>query len=138
VKRHREKFGRKQEAAIIGLLTMPTIDEAAKRAGISGPTLWRWLQEPNFQAEHRKARRRALDQATAQLQQASGAAVKALVEIIEDTKAPSSSRVMAARAVLEMGSKALELGELEARVESLERAAEQHVGNTAGPIRVIR
>lgn len=122
MKGHGAKFGRKQEAAIIGLLNMPTIEEAAKHAGISGPTLWRWLQDPEFQAEYRKARRHVLGQATAQLQQAAGAAVKALKEIIEDAKASTSARVMAARTVLEMGLKAIEVEEIEVRLAAVEQA----------------
>jgi transcriptional regulator with XRE-family HTH domain len=137
MKGHGAKFGRKQEAAIAALLSQPTIEEAAKRTGISGPTLWRWLQEPAFQGEYRKARRQALGQATAQLQQASGAAVRALKEIIENKNAPSSSRVMAARTVLEMGIKAIELEDVEARLAAIEAAME---GKTAGttPIRNAR
>jgi DNA-binding MurR/RpiR family transcriptional regulator len=121
-KGHGAKYDRQQEAAIIGLLTKPSIDAAAKHAGISGPTLWRWLQEPGFQAEYRKARRHALGQATAQLQQASSAAVGALKEIIEDKEAPSSARVTAARTVLEVAVKAIEVEDLEVRVQALERS----------------
>lgn len=123
MKGHGEKFDRKFEAAIVALLAEPTIQAAAKAAGISYTSLWRWLQEPEFQEEYRKARRHALGQATAQLQQASSAAVKALKEIVEDTKAPSSSRVMAARAVLEMGFKGIELEDLEARLAAIEQLA---------------
>lgn len=121
---HGAKFGRKQEAAITGLLTLPTIDDAANYAGISGPTLWRWLQDPTFQTQYRRARRHALGQATAQLQQASSAAVGALRAIVEDSKASSSARVMAARTVLEMALKAVEVEDLEERIAKLERAAE--------------
>lgn len=120
MKGHGAKFDRKQEAAILGLLTMPTIDQAAQHAGISGPTLWRWLQDPAFQCEYRKARRDALGQATAQLQQASGAAVKALTEIVQDKDAPSSARVMAARTVLEMGLKAVDLEDVQQRLDAIE------------------
>src|ERR1044071_3708787 len=101
MKGHGAKFGRQQEAAIVGLLTQSTIEEAAKSAGISTVTLWRWLQDSGFQNEYRRARRQAMGQAAAQLQQASSAAVGALREIVEDDKAPSSSRVIAARVILE-------------------------------------
>jgi hypothetical protein len=136
-KGHGAKFDRQQEAAIVGLLTQPTIESAAKHAGISGPTLWRWLQEPEFQAAYRQARRQALGQATAQLQQASTAAVKALRQIIENPKAPPSSRVAAAKTVLELGLKAVEVEEIEARLAAIEQAME---GKTAGatPIRSAR
>ena len=119
---HGSKFPRKQESAIIALLEQPTIQEAAAVAGVSYTTLWRWLQDPTFQGQYRKARRDAFGQATAQLQQASSAAVKALKEIIDDGEAPSSARVMAARTVLEMGLKAIEVEEIEARLIAVEQA----------------
>ena len=126
MKGHGEKFTRRMETAIVGLLTQPTLDEAAKHAGVSGPTLWRWMQEPSFQMEYRKARRQAMGQAVAQLQQASSAAVKALREIIQNSDVTASARVTAARTVLEIGLKAIELEDLESRVEELERMADQN------------
>jgi molybdenum-dependent DNA-binding transcriptional regulator ModE len=137
VKGHGEKFSRRMEAAIVALLEQPSIPEAAKAAGISYTSLWRWLQDPEFQAEYRNARRQALGQATAQLQQASGAAVKALKQIIEDRESPSSARVMAARTILEMGLKAIELEEIEARLAAVEQAVNSKAEG-ATPIRNAR
>jgi hypothetical protein len=134
---HGEKFTRKMEAAIIALMVEPTIPAAAKAAGVSYTSLWRWLQDPAFQIEYRKARRLALGQATAQLQQAASAAVKALKEIVEDTKAPASSRVMAARTVLEMGMKAIELEDMETRLAAVEQAVKSENDRTT-PIRNAR
>ena len=45
MKGHGEKFTRQKEAAIIGLLTQPTLDDAAKFANVSSVTLWRWLKD---------------------------------------------------------------------------------------------
>jgi hypothetical protein len=129
MKGHGAKFPRRMETAIVGLLTQATLEEAAKHAGISTPTLWRWLQEPSFQTEYRKARRQAMGQAAAQLQQVSSVAVKALKEVIQDSGVTASARVTAARTVLEIGLKAIELEELESRVEELERMATRNQGN---------
>src|SRR5580704_487124 len=49
-------------------------EEAARAVGIGARTLLRWLQMPEFQAAYLQARREAFGQATARLQQASGAA----------------------------------------------------------------
>ena len=121
MKGHGSKFGRKQEAAIVGLLTAPTMEEAARSAGISGPTLWRWLQDPAFQAEYRKARRQAVEHATAQLQQLSSAAATALREVVEDTQAPHSARVAAARVIFEMAQRGVEIEDLAERIAALEQ-----------------
>jgi hypothetical protein len=121
IKGHGEKFTRQKESAIIGLLTEPTLDEAAKYAHVSSTTLWRWQQDPVFQAEYREARRQATARALAKLQQASFTAVKTLQEIMEDPKASASARVAAARTVLEMGLRSTEVEERDSHLSALER-----------------
>ena len=109
-----------QEKALVGLLTKPKMVDAAKVAGVSVVTLNRWLKEPTFKAAYMEARRESVSQAVAQLQQAGGRAVAVLVEIMEDTEAPTSSRVAAAGKVLDTSIKAVELDDLAARIKALE------------------
>ena len=78
---------------------------------------------PEFQTAYRQARREAFGQATARLQQASGAAVSTLLKIMVDQNAPHSTRVRAADCVLDRAGKAIEIENIEARVSELERAA---------------
>ena len=125
MKGHGEKFTRQKEAAIIGLLTKPTLDRAAKFANISSTTLWRLQQDPGFQAELRKARRQSMERSVAQLQQASLTAVKTLQEIMQDRKASASARVMAARTVLEMGLRATEVDDVGDRLAAVKRVIEE-------------
>jgi len=122
--RHGEKFGRKKEEAIAALLSQRSVEDAARVAGISTKTLLRWLQMPEFQTAYRQARRDAFGQATARLQQASGAAVATLLKIMVDVNAPHSTRVRTADCVLDRAGKAIEIEDIEARVSELERAAE--------------
>jgi hypothetical protein len=93
-------------------------------AGVGTRTLVRWLQVPEFKAAYHKARREAFGQATARLQQASGAAVSTILKIMLDQNAPVSSRLRAAVSVVDHAAKAIEIEEIEARVSELERAAE--------------
>jgi len=79
--------------AIAALLTQRNIEEAAKSIGIGTQTLLRWLKIPEFDKAYREARRAAYSQATARLQQATGAAVSTLLKIMVDTNAPPSTRV---------------------------------------------
>ncbi len=51
---------KQEEAAISALLSEPTIEAAATRAGIGGSTLRRWLTEPEFKARYRAARRQVV------------------------------------------------------------------------------
>jgi hypothetical protein len=117
---HGEKLSRKQEAAIIALLSEPTIEKAAAKAGIAKPTLWRWLQIESFQTAYREARREAVSQAIGALQRASGEAVEALREIMQDKEAPATARVSAARSILEFAIKGVEIEDILVRLEALE------------------
>jgi len=119
---HGAKFGRKKEEAIAALLTQPSIEQAARVAGIGSKTLLRWLKLPEFQAAYREARRAGFGQATARLQQASGAAASVLLKMMVDQNSPASSRVGAAQAVLDRAAKAIEIEDIEVRVTELERS----------------
>ena len=121
---HGTKFGRKKEAAVAALLTQRNIEEAAHAAGIGKQTLLRWLKLPEFQAAYREARRAAVSQSNARLQQASSAAVSTLLKIMVDPSAPASARVRAADRILERGKQGLETEDLEVRLTALEQAAE--------------
>jgi transposase-like protein len=118
------KFSRKKEEAIVALLTQRNIEEAAKSIGIGTQTLLRWLKIPEFDKAYREARRAAYGQATARLQQATGAAVSTLLKIMVDTNAPPSTRVRAADSVLDHAKQAIEIEDVEVRVAALEQAAE--------------
>jgi hypothetical protein len=117
------KFGRKQEAAIVALLTQRTVDEAARAAGIGTRTLLRWLQVPEFQKAYREARRGAVGQAIARLQQATSAAATTLLKTMIDPATPASVKVRAAEAIFQHAVKAIEIEDIGARVEELERNA---------------
>lgn len=98
---HGQKWERKKEAAIAALLCCPTIIEAAKRAGVSEPTLHRWMRREDFKSEYQAARAQTLEVASQWLQRGTLSAVQVLQEIAGDKEAPSASRVMAARSFLE-------------------------------------
>jgi len=121
---HGEKKSRKKEMAVIALLTEPSIPKAAARVGISEATLWRWMQDDDFQELYREAKRRAVGQAIARIQQATTLAVDTLEAVMTNKKAPAMAKVLAAKTVLETAIKAVEIEELEARIEALERSAE--------------
>jgi len=96
------------------------MSEAAGAAGIGDVTLWRWMQIPEFKEQYRLARREAVSQAVGHLQGACSVAVVALKDIAQDVACPASARVSAARTVLELAIKGIELEDLAARVEELE------------------
>jgi len=126
---HGAKLGRKQEEAIAALLTQPRVEDAARTVGVAVRTLYRWMREPEFAARCKEARRAAFGQCTARLQQMSAAAVSTLGKIMVDANAPAASRVRAASCILERAAQAIEIEEIETRLDALESAAEDSQGN---------
>ena len=117
---------RRQDQAIVALLENPTLDKAAAVLGVSGVTLWRWMQKPAFLEAYRRARREAFSQSVARLQHASNAAVGTLLRVMTDREAPSASRVRAADVVLQTALRGMEMEDLEARLDRLEQLAERN------------
>lgn len=115
------KLSRKQDLAIAALLTCPTLQAAAQQCGLSETTLWRWLKhDPGFQTAYRDARRELVRVALGAVQAACSDAVETLRSVMQDGNAPASARVAAARTVLDMSLKGVEVEDHEARVVALE------------------
>jgi transposase-like protein len=123
---HGTKFGRKKEEAIAALLSHRSIDEAARAIGINANTLLRWLEIPEFGEAYRKARREAVHQAVARLQQATGAAGVTVLKLMTDPNVPAAVRLRAAECVFAHALKGIELEDVEARLAELERAADEN------------
>ncbi len=114
-----------QERAIIALLNEQTISRAAAAAEVGQRTLYRWLRKPEFSRAYRQARREAFGQAIALTQRYAPLAVNTLAQVMMDDSAPTSSKVAAATTILRFGREGIELDDLAARLEALERAAPQ-------------
>jgi len=125
MKGHGSKIGRKQDDAIVALLTQRNNEEAARAADISVSTLLRWMNQPAFDKAFRDAKRNAFAQAIARLHHLSSAAVSTLGRIMLDPETPASTRVRAADSILDHTIKAIEIEDIEARVSDLERAADK-------------
>jgi hypothetical protein len=119
---HGSKFSRRKEEAIAALLTQRNVEEAARVAGIGSQTLIRWLKIPEFQTAYREARRAAVSQSDARLQQASSAAVSTLLKIMVDASAPASARVRAADRILERAKHGINDEDVQVRLAALEQA----------------
>ena len=115
---------RQREQLIAALLQHPSVEKAAASIGISPVTAWRISKTIEFKKEYRRVRREAFSQSVARLQHASGAAVSTLLKVMVDNTAPPASRVRAADCVLDHATKAIELEDIEARVDEMEQAIE--------------
>jgi hypothetical protein len=106
-------------------LTQRSIEEAARIAQISERTLYRWLKDSRFDGAYREARRLAFQQSVSRLQQASSACVTTLLKLAVDATTPPAVRARSAYFVLHLGTRALEVDDIDHRVCELERAAAQ-------------
>jgi len=121
---HGAKFARKQEEAIAALLSHRSIEDAARAINVAPRTMLRWLQVPEFRAAYLKARREAVGQSIARMQQATGAATITVLKLMTDPNAPAAVRLRAAECVFTHAIKGIELEDIETRLTELERAAE--------------
>lgn len=122
------KLSGKKEAAILALLSQRNVAEAARTAGVTERTLYRWQKDPDFDAAYRQARRTVYSQSMARLQQMSNSAVTILGIVMLDGNAPPASRLRAADAVLNHAGKSVEqehLEDLHARITEVERRVAQ-------------
>ena len=121
---HGAKFSRKKEEAIAALLSHRSVEDAARAVDLNANTLLRWLQMPEFVKEYRKARREAVHQSVARMQQATGAAATTVLKLMTDPNIPAAVRLRAAECVFDRAFKGVELEDIEARVSELERTME--------------
>ncbi len=111
----------RQHRAVQSLITGTSISDAAKQANIHERTLYRWLQEEQFQSAVRRARQLSLTQLATHLQHMAGRAAGTLDEIMEDKNATSASRVSAARYTMDMFYKAATLEDIMERLMTIEK-----------------
>jgi hypothetical protein len=120
---HGAKFGRKQEEAIAALLSHRSIEDAAQAINVAPRTLLRWLQVPEFRDGYLKARREAVGQSIARMQQATGAAAITVLKLMTDPNVPAAVKLRAAECVFAHAIKGIELEDIETRLAELERNA---------------
>jgi len=114
-----KKMLRKKEKAIACLITQPTITLAAQEAGISQSTMFRWLNDSEFQADFRKAKKEIVGHALTQVQRSVTKAVETLLDVMGNGVV-ESAKVSAAKTILELAIRAVEIEDLEERLEALE------------------
>ena len=79
-----------------------------------------------------RARKEAYSQAVGVSQKYAAMAVATLVRVMNDPAAPASAKVSAGVALMKIAKEGVELNDLAARVDGLERSARGEVGQSAG------
>jgi hypothetical protein len=120
---------RKQDEFVQALLTNKSVDAAAEAVKIGRATAFRWLRDPIIAERLREARRDAWGRAMAQLQEAGPEAVEALRLALREAE-NEATRVNAAKIILELGLRAVELNDIGERLVKLEQLTKN---NWKGP-----
>jgi hypothetical protein len=131
---HGDKLSRKQEAALVALLSEPTVRKAAAVVGVNEKTLREWMQDPGFAAAWRKARRKAFEAAIGRLQKL---AERAAVTLGKNLKAAKEAdQIRAAALILKLALEGVKVEDLALQVEQLRaemEAMQSHGDGGTGP-----
>lgn len=109
---------------LIALASGDPVAEAASKAKMSERTAFRRLQEPDFQRQLSQLRGQMQTQAMGMLARIASDAARTLENLMGDDS-PPTVRLGAARAILDLGGRLREQGEVEARLTIIERAEEE-------------
>jgi len=119
---------------LAALVCGASVEAAARKAGIPRRTAYRRLKDPRFIKRFQEARAEVTKRTSALLSAGSLEATKALMELISH-KSPPATRLGAARAIIELGTKLREMVELEERLQALEERLEANGNNNSGTSR---
>ena len=85
-------------------------------------TIFRMMKNPDFMSAYNDAKRRMLDNTLNAIQSASGEALNTLKMIMIDPSVQASTRVSAAKTILELSLRAFESQQMDQRISDIEKA----------------
>jgi hypothetical protein len=128
--RHAQRSG--DQIILMALACGATAEVAASKAGVSENTVYRRLRQPDFKAQLQKIRAEMVERTTGMLTAAAGEAVKTLLALQKDS-VQAAVRLGAAKAILEIGMRLREVGELADRIAALEAQLKSQQPPPASP-----
>ena len=115
-----------KEKIATNLLMCPTYEEAAEKSGVSKSTLYRLRKkDAEFQEVLQSVKKDMFQDAMRKAQAYSMQSLETLKQIMDDQSATDSSRVSAARTILELGLNCAEQELILEKIDALERRLEQ-------------
>ena len=115
-----------EDALLLALACGASVEQAARQCRLSPRTVYRRLDDPDFQGRLQAMRADMVQRTAGALTAAATEAVRTLLDLLKPP-APPAARLGAARSVLEIGVKLREVAEFEVRLAALEEqlAAEE-------------
>jgi transposase len=114
------KSKKSKEDAIVVLVSCSSYAEAAKELGVSVPTVYKWLGDPEFSAKLEATRNQIVSDSISKLKTHTTKAADTLALLLDDDN-PQIRRGVS-NDILNHVLKFIELKELEARLKALEMA----------------
>ena len=114
----------KDALLLIALASGVAVAEAASKANMSERTAFRRLQDPDFQRRLSQLRGQMQTQAMGMLARIASDAAATLEDLMGQDR-PPTVRLGAARAILDLGGRLREQGEVEARLTAIEQAEQK-------------
>ena len=121
--RNSKGLNRRQLKAIPVILQAKTITEGCEAAGITLQTFYEWYRNNDFRMEFIKQRQEIIDLALHELKTLTGEAVDVLRDLLRAEG--EGVRLRTALGVMEHVGKFIEIENLEARIEAIERRIEK-------------
>lgn len=117
------KLSPRQLQVLPHLLQSPSLEEAARRSGITPKQIHSWLKHPEFQEELKKQRNTIFCSALAILKTGTQKAVLTLISLLDDED--PRIRLIASEKVLSNAFKGVEFLDFEDRIAALEGLSER-------------
>lgn len=115
----RSSLTRRQLHALPFLISNPSIELAAKQAGISPKQVFDWLNQPSFRQELENRKNEAVNQAVDRLKATASKACDTLIGLLDSAES-ESVRHRVAVDMLNMTLKYMEFKDVEQRIRKLE------------------
>lgn len=115
------ELNQRQEKFLKAMLTCSSVEEACRKAEINRNTGYKYLKDETFMTEYRALRRDSMQQVTTRLQELSKKAVSALDEVLEHDESSPNAKVQAAKVILDIAYRALEIDDIQEELENIKR-----------------
>jgi hypothetical protein len=110
----------RETAFLAALLTSASVTQAADQAGVPLRTARRWYSESRFRERLLQEQNAVIEHNLMRLKTTTGTALDVLSAIMVNAGAPSGSRVLAAKTLLDNAFKAIEVSDIMERLAKLE------------------
>ena len=121
----KNNLNQKQLRAITCILETDSIEEAAKKARVGRDSIYRWLREDNFKTRLEDERRTIFEDGLNALRMATSKAAKKMIELLDHNN--SNLRRLAAKDILSLTIKVIEIQDLDERIGRLEELLEKRL-----------